>query len=59
VTLGSLEDFRVPLFITAERGQHVPFTFQVKVADQASGQVKRLEARFLGPPGPVAGTMGP
>ncbi len=59
VTLDSLEDFRVPLFITAERGQHVPFTFRVEVADQASGQVKQLEARFLGPPGPVAGKMGP
>jgi cytochrome c oxidase accessory protein FixG len=52
VKLGSLESFRVPLFITVERTQRVPFTFQIEVADQASGQVKRLEARFLGPPSP-------
>ncbi len=52
VKLGSLEDFRVPLFITVERTQPLPFTFQVEVADQASGQVKRLDARFLGPPSP-------
>ncbi|WP_224364488.1 cytochrome c oxidase accessory protein CcoG [Hyalangium versicolor] len=51
--LGSLESFRVPLFISLERGKHpLPFTFTLEVVDQASGEVKRLEGRFLGPPGP-------
>ena len=50
--LASLEGFRVPLFLSVERGQvPVPFTFYLEVTDEASGQVKRLEARFLGPPG--------
>lgn len=52
VKLGSLESFRLPLFVTVERGLRFPFTFQIQVTDQASGQVKRLEARFLGPPTP-------
>ncbi|MFL5354010.1 cytochrome c oxidase accessory protein CcoG [Archangium sp.] len=52
VKLGSLESFRLPLFVTVDRAQRFPFTFQIEVADQASGQVKRLEARFLGPPTP-------
>lgn len=50
VKLGSLESFRLPLFVTVDRAQRLPFTFQIEVSDQASGQVKRLEARFLGPP---------
>lgn len=52
VKLGSLESFRLPFFVTVDRTQRLPFTFQIEVADQASGQVKRLEARFLGPPSP-------
>ncbi|WPB74383.1 cytochrome c oxidase accessory protein CcoG [Archangium violaceum] len=51
VRLGSLESFRLPLSITVERGPRVPFVFQIEVSDQVSGQVRRLEARFLGPPG--------
>jgi cytochrome c oxidase accessory protein FixG len=51
VKLASLEGFRVPLFVTVERGQHLPFTFYLEVTDESSGQVKRLEAHFLGPPG--------
>ncbi|MFY0522306.1 cytochrome c oxidase accessory protein CcoG [Archangium gephyra] len=51
VKLSSLEGFRVPLFLTLERGQARPFTFYVEVTDEASGQVKRLEAHFLAPPG--------
>ncbi|WP_426745411.1 cytochrome c oxidase accessory protein CcoG [Myxococcus faecalis] len=51
VKLGSLESFRVPLFILAPQGStEVPFNFIVEVADSASGEVKRMEARFLGPP---------
>jgi polyferredoxin len=50
VKLASLESFRVPLFLTVERGQTLPFTFYVEVTDEDSGQVKRLEAHFLGPP---------
>ncbi|NOJ80531.1 cytochrome c oxidase accessory protein CcoG [Myxococcus xanthus] len=50
VTLASLESFRVPLFITVDqRGTKLPFHFTVEVADAASGEVKRMEARFLGP----------
>ncbi|WP_257455229.1 cytochrome c oxidase accessory protein CcoG [Archangium lipolyticum] len=52
VRLGSLEGQRVPVFLTVERNQRLPFTFHIEVSDQASGQVKRLEARFLGPPSP-------
>jgi polyferredoxin len=51
VKLASLEGFRVPLFLTVEHAQSRPFTFYVEVTDEASGQVKRLEARFLAPPG--------
>ncbi|MCY1020982.1 cytochrome c oxidase accessory protein CcoG [Pyxidicoccus sp. MSG2] len=52
VKLASLESFRVPLFITVQR-EHVrgPFVFTVEVKDSASGEVKRMEARFLGPAG--------
>ncbi|WP_164021344.1 cytochrome c oxidase accessory protein CcoG [Pyxidicoccus trucidator] len=52
VRLASLESFRVPLFITVplDRGSG-PFVFTVEVADSASGEVKRMEARFLGPAG--------
>ena len=52
VRLGSLESFRLPLFVTAVRGRApLPFTFFLEVTDGASGKVKRIEARFLGPPG--------
>ncbi|WP_224242789.1 cytochrome c oxidase accessory protein CcoG [Hyalangium gracile] len=52
VRLGSLESFRVPLFMTVEQGALVlPFEFTVEVGDPASGEVKRLEGRFLGPQG--------
>ncbi|MBZ4416918.1 cytochrome c oxidase accessory protein CcoG [Myxococcus sp. RHSTA-1-4] len=51
--LASLESFRVPLFITVQQGRvAVPFTFYVEVKDSASGEVKRMEARFLGPAQP-------
>jgi hypothetical protein len=53
VRLGSLESFRVPLFITVERGaQPLPFVFTLEVRDSASGETKQLEGRFLGPQGP-------
>ena len=53
VRLASLESFRVPLFITVQQGRvPVPFVFTVEVADSASGEVKRMEARFLGPASP-------
>jgi cytochrome c oxidase accessory protein FixG len=53
VKLASLESFRVPLFITVQQERVPgPFTFQVEVKDSASGEVKRMEARFLGPEGP-------
>ncbi|NTX33467.1 cytochrome c oxidase accessory protein CcoG [Myxococcus sp. CA033] len=53
VRLASLESFRVPLFVLVPQGSvEVPFTFLVEVADSASGEVKRVEARFLGPPSP-------
>ncbi len=52
VTLASLEDFRVPLFVTVERAEKLPFSFRILVTDQGSGKVKDLEARFLGPPSP-------
>lgn len=52
VKLGSLEDFRVPIFVTVEAGARPwPFELTVEVTDQASGQVKRIQARFLGPQG--------
>jgi cytochrome c oxidase accessory protein FixG len=53
VTLASLEDFRVPFFVTVERAQKMPFSLRVEVTDRASGRVKELEARFLGPPSPA------
>ncbi|MCP3098913.1 cytochrome c oxidase accessory protein CcoG [Myxococcus sp. K15C18031901] len=50
VRLASLENFRVPLFVTMPReGNVIPFTFVVVVQDTASGETKRIEARFLGP----------
>ncbi|NMO21966.1 cytochrome c oxidase accessory protein CcoG [Pyxidicoccus fallax] len=50
VKLSSLESFRVPLFITVQQGRvAMPFVFHVEVKDSASGEVKRMEARFLGP----------
>jgi cytochrome c oxidase accessory protein FixG len=53
VRLASLESFRVPLFITVQQGRvPVPFQFIVEVADSASGEIKRMEARFLGPASP-------
>ncbi|WP_338864431.1 cytochrome c oxidase accessory protein CcoG [Myxococcus stipitatus] len=56
VRLASLENFRVPLFVLAQQGQtEVPFTFIVEVTDSASREVKRMEARFLGPPTPGPG----
>jgi cytochrome c oxidase accessory protein FixG len=58
VKLASLESFRVPLFITVPRGQG-PFVFHVEVADSASGEVKRMEARFLGPASPGGGLEPP
>jgi cytochrome c oxidase accessory protein FixG len=52
VKLASLESFRVPLFITVQQEPgRGPFVFTVEVADSASGEVKRMEARFLGPAG--------
>jgi cytochrome c oxidase accessory protein FixG len=53
VRLGSLESFRVPLFLTVERGEHpLAFAFTLEVTDPASGETRRLDGRFLGPPGP-------
>ncbi|MCE9667633.1 cytochrome c oxidase accessory protein CcoG [Myxococcus stipitatus] len=50
VKLASLENFRVPLFITVPRdARAMPFAFTVVVHDTASGETKRIEARFLGP----------
>ncbi|QSQ27972.1 hypothetical protein JY651_03880 [Pyxidicoccus parkwayensis] len=52
VKLASLESFRVPLFITVQRERvTAPFVFTVEVKDSASGEVKKMEARFLGPTG--------
>ncbi|XXF79915.1 cytochrome c oxidase accessory protein CcoG [Myxococcaceae bacterium GXIMD 01537] len=52
VKLGSLENFRLPLFVTVEAGARPwPFELTVEVTDRASGEVKRLPARFLGPQG--------
>ncbi len=52
VKLGSLESFRVPLFVTVEAAQRPwPFELTVEVTDSASGEVKRMPARFLGPQG--------
>jgi len=59
IRLGSLESFRVPLFLTAPRAMTpLPFRFFIEVTDGASGQVKRLEGRFLGPPGGHRGGLG-
>jgi cytochrome c oxidase accessory protein FixG len=50
VKLGSLESFRVPLFVTVEAAQPSwPFELTIEVTDAASGEVKRMQARFLGP----------
>jgi cytochrome c oxidase accessory protein FixG len=52
VTLGSLEHFRVPLFVTVDAASRPwPFELTVEVTDSASGEVKRIQARFLGPQG--------
>lgn len=52
VKLGSLESFRVPLFLSVTRGKHpMPLTFTLEVKDAASGETRRLDGRFLGPPG--------
>jgi cytochrome c oxidase accessory protein FixG len=49
--LGSLESFRVPVFVTVERTQRpIPFELRIEVMDALSGQRKELAARFLGPP---------
>jgi len=53
IRLGSLESFRIPLFMTVERGKHpLPLAFTLEVTDPASGETRRLDGRFLGPPGP-------
>jgi polyferredoxin len=50
ITVGSLESFRVPIFVTVEReGFRAGFPVQVEVRDERSGETKRMEARFLGP----------
>lgn len=52
VKLGSLESFRVPFFISVDASQkRWPFECTVEVTDSASGQVKHMQARFLGPQG--------
>ena len=54
VHLESLEDLRVPIFLSVEREEfheHALRPVQVEVVDHASGAVKRVEAQVLGPNG--------
>jgi cytochrome c oxidase accessory protein FixG len=50
ITLGSLQSFRLPVFVTLPRSAfHGPFEVELEVRDGASGQRREVEARFLGP----------
>lgn len=51
--LGSLEEQRVPFFVTVERDAvKGPVELAVRVTDRRTGQVKPLAIRFLGPQTP-------
>lgn len=50
VKLGSLESFRLPIFVTVDQAEYRhPFEVEVEVTDGASSRHKEVEARFLGP----------
>lgn len=50
VKLASLEGFRLPLFVTAEKADYTgPFAFTLEVEDVEAGTTRALDARFLGP----------
>ncbi|WP_373047730.1 4Fe-4S dicluster domain-containing protein [Vulgatibacter sp.] len=50
VKLGSLQSFRLPIFVTMEEAAFTaPFEVEVEVTDGASTRHKEVEARFLGP----------
>ncbi len=50
--VGSLESFRLPLFVTA-RPDEVPegFEFTVQISDRNTGESRGVKGRFLGPKG--------
>jgi cytochrome c oxidase accessory protein FixG len=51
ITVGSLESFRLPFFVSvAEADYRGPFELELEVEDSASGKERELEVRFLGPP---------
>lgn len=50
VTLGSLESFRLPIFVSMDRDDFDgPFEIEVEVKDSLSRKEKHVSARFLGP----------
>lgn len=50
VTLGSLESFRLPIFVSMEQGAFEgPFEISVDVSDKVSDRQKQVSAQFLGP----------
>jgi len=54
VELGSLESFRLPIFVSMERDAfRRPFPVEVEVRDAASAREKDVSARFLGPVSPA------
>ncbi len=52
ISVGSLESFRLPLFVTA-RTKDVPagFEFTVQVSDRRTGKERLMTGKFLGPQG--------
>jgi len=51
IRLGPLEGIRTPVLVTADRARYRgPFELKATVKDVATGEVRELTARFLGPP---------
>ena len=50
VTVGSLQSFRMPIFVSVDEADYRgSFELELEVQDEASGREKELEVRFLGP----------
>jgi hypothetical protein len=52
IRLETLGSFRTPIVLWAERGAASPALVALEVLDLATGEVARLDARFLTPPQP-------
>jgi cytochrome c oxidase accessory protein FixG len=54
IPVGSLDHFRLPIFVTVKRSDfRLPFELHLVVKDDASGQTRTIPVRFLGPLGAI------